>query len=170
MAQPRPIDVERSLMTVRVYKAGLFSVFAHNHEIRASLAAGSVDEQARTVELSVNAADLRVLDPDVSPKDRADVQQTMLSPQVLHSARYPQIRFRSTQVEALGPGRWRVSGDLTLHGVTHPVSVDVEGENGHYRGAATVKQRDFGMTPIKIAGGAVSVKNEVRIEFDIALR
>jgi len=38
-----------------------------------------------------------------------------------------------------------------------------------YRGSATLKQTDFGITPVTVAGGTVKVKNEVKVEFDIAL-
>ncbi len=169
MAQQRSVDVERSTLTVRVYRSGLFSIFAHNHEIRAPLASGTTDEQ-HSVELTVNSADLKVLDPDLSSKDRAEVQRTMLGPQVLDVTVFPQIRFRSAQVETLGANRWRVQGDLTLHGVSRPVTLEVARESGRYRGATTLKQHEFGMKPIKIAGGTVSVKDEVRVEFDIAVR
>ncbi len=169
LAQQRAIDTERSTITVHVFRSGLFSVFAHNHEIGAPIASGTTDGQ-HAVELIVSSADLKVLDPDVSAKDRTEVQQTMLGPQVLNVAAFPQIRFRSTQVESLGPGKWRVQGDLTLHGVTRPISLEVAQERGRYRGVAILKQRDFGMTPIKIAGGTVSVKDEVRVEFAVALR
>ena len=40
---------------------------------------------------------------------------------------------------------------------------------GHYVGNARLKQTDFGIKPIKVGGGAVRVKDEVRIEFDIQL-
>jgi hypothetical protein len=40
-------------------------------------------------------------------------------------------------------------------------------ENGHYRGSVPLKQTDFGITPVRIAGGAVKVKDEIKIEFDI---
>jgi hypothetical protein len=42
--------------------------------------------------------------------------------------------------------------------------------NGRYRGRVAVKQRDFGINPISIAGGTVKVKDEIRIEFDIVAR
>jgi MOSC domain-containing protein YiiM len=45
--------------------------------------------------------------------------------------------------------------------------MSVRTENGHYLGSATVKQQEFGITPITIAGGTVKVKDEVKIEFDI---
>jgi hypothetical protein len=47
------------------------------------------------------------------------------------------------------------------------VTVTVEGQHAHYHGSAVLKQRDFGITPIRIAGGSVKVKDEVRVEFDI---
>ncbi len=40
----RQIDTEKSSLTVRVYKSGLFSAFAHDHEIRASVQSGNFDE------------------------------------------------------------------------------------------------------------------------------
>ena len=62
-----------------------------------------------------------------------------------------------------------MQGNLTLHGRSSPVSVDVNLRNGHYLGSARLKQRTFGMTPVSIAGGTVKVKDEVEVEFDIVL-
>jgi polyisoprenoid-binding protein YceI len=60
-----------------------------------------------------------------------------------------------------------VHGNLNLHGKNQPVVVVVALEAGHYRGSATVKQTNFGIEPISIAGGTVKVKDEVKIEFDM---
>jgi hypothetical protein len=60
-----------------------------------------------------------------------------------------------------------VNGDLSLNGRMNPVVVDMALKDGHYLGSATIKQREFGITPVSIAGGTVKVKDEVRIEFDI---
>lgn len=165
----RQMDVTRSTLTVHVFKAGLFSAFGHNHEIRAPIARGSFDESADlpSVELQVDARQLQAMDPDLSAKDRAEVQQTMLGPTVLDSAKFPEIRFRSLTVEKAGEGKWRVHGDLTLHGETRPVLVEVDGGSGHYRGSATVRQTDFGIKPVSAGGGAIKVKDEVRVEFEI---
>lgn len=164
----RQIDVDKSLLTVRVYKSGLFSAFAHDHEIRAPIQAGSFDEQKHTVEFKVKAAELKVLDPDGSDSERSQVQHTMEGPKVLDPDKFPEISFHSTSIEVAGPGKWNVQGDLTLHGQTHPVKVEVEGANGHYRGSSRFRQTEFGMTPITIGGGSIKVKDEVRIEFDVA--
>jgi len=165
--EQRQIDVQKSKLTVRVYKSGLFSAFAHDHEITAPITLGVFQEANPSVELTVDARKLRVVDPEVSDKDRAEIQATMLSAKVLEAEKFPEISFRSSKIERLGADKWAVQGDLSLHGQTRPVKVEVERQSGIYRGSATVLQKDFGIEPIRIAGGSVKVKNEVRIEFEI---
>ncbi len=167
---PREIDIQKSAVTVRVFKTGLFSAFGHEHEVSAPIRQGRFSESNRSVDLTVDARQMRVTDKDVSEKDRAEIQETMLGPKVLDSSQFPEIRFHSTAVEPSGEGRWMVAGDLTLHGQTHPVKLDIRTQNGHYQGIAQVKQRDFGIEPVSVGGGAVKVKNEVRVEFDIVAK
>jgi len=168
--QPRAIDTGRSVLIVHVFKSGLFSVFAHNHEIAAAIADGDVEVAQRPrVSLRVDARKMRVLDPESSEDTRAEIQRTMQGPAVLDSERFPEISFRSTSADPARNGHWFVHGNLTLHGETKPVAVDVVLKDGHYRGTATLKQREFGMTPVSIAGGTITVKDALRIEFDIVL-
>jgi len=168
--EKRAIDVQRSVMKVYAYKSGLFSVFAHNHEILAPIAAGAVEESKNpSVELRVETVRMQVLDPKVSDKDRAEIQRTMLGSDVLDAARYPEIRFQSSTVETKGVGRWTVRGNLELHGQTRPVTFDVSSENGSYRGSVRLKQSQFGIKPISLVGGTVKVKDEIQIEFEIVL-
>jgi polyisoprenoid-binding protein YceI len=167
---PREIDTQKSVMMVRVFKSGLFSAFGHEHEISAPIQQGTLNETDRSVELVVDARNMRVMDKDVSEKDRAEIQETMLSSKVLNAGQFPEIRFHSTAVERAGEGRWTVRGDLTLHGKTRPVQVEVQGQSGHYKGTAELKQRDFGIEPISVGGGAVKVKNGLRVEFEIVAR
>jgi len=77
------------------------------------------------------------------------------------------VWFRSTAVEIIDRGRWLVRGNLTLHGQTRSLKVVAIYEDGNYRGSTTLRQQDFGITPISVAGGTVKVKDELRIEFDI---
>jgi polyisoprenoid-binding protein YceI len=164
------IDPQKSSITVRVFKAGVFSAFGHEHEISAPIQQGSFTENPASVELIANARKMRVMDKDISENDRTEIQQTMLGPKVLDSEKFPEIRFRSTGVERVGAGKWIVLGDLTIHGETRPVKVRVESANGRYRGTAELKQKDFGITPVTVAGGTVKVKNELRVEFEIVAR
>jgi hypothetical protein len=51
--------------------------------------------------------------------------------------------------------------------VTKPVEVNVHSDNGAFKGTCTLKQHEFGIEPISIAGGTVKVKDELKIEFDV---
>ena len=163
----KPIDKERSVLTVRVYKTGLFSAFAHDHEVRAPIKSGVLDEERNSVEFTVDSRSLRVLDPKASEGERAEIQSSMLGPKVLDSEQYREIRFYSTSIGEAGDDKLIVRGDLTLHGQTHSVRVDVVGSDGHYSGLALLSQKDFGITPISLGGGSIKVKDEVRVEFEI---
>jgi len=167
-AQPRAIDAQRSTITIHVFKSGLFRAFADNHLIQGPVAAGVIDDSAAPkVHLVINADRLRVLDPGLSPGDREHVQARMLGGEVLDRARFPEIRFQSKIVERADADGWLVRGDLELHGQVHQVAVKVTREHGHYTGRTTLRQTDFGITPVSVAGGTVKVKDEITIDFDI---
>jgi polyisoprenoid-binding protein YceI len=166
--QGKAIDVNKSSMKILVFKSGAFSAFAHNHEIEAPIADGKIDSSANaSVQLRVDAREMRVLDPEVDADKRGEIQRTMHSAAVLDVEKFPEISYQSTSVTSRGDDHWEVRGDLTLHGKKQPVAVEVSLKDGHYRGSAAIKQSDFGIEPIRIAGGTVKVKDELRIEFDI---
>jgi polyisoprenoid-binding protein YceI len=101
------------------------------------------------------------------------------SPEFLDVAKYPTITFKSTKVEADGAGKWKVTGDLTLHGVTKPVVLEVESSGtpihdpmGNTRAGASattsIKRSDFGLTYNKVLeSGGVMVGDEVAISIDL---
>lgn len=166
-AQSLSIDPQKSKMTVRVYKTGLFSALGHDHEIAAPIESGEIDTKARTVRLAVDARKMTVLDPDLAADKRAEVQREMHGAKVLDSERFHEIRFQSTSVEGGANGAMTVHGQLTLHGQTQPVNVEVREANGAYTGRAKLKQTSFGITPPSAGGGTVKSKDEVLIEFEI---
>jgi polyisoprenoid-binding protein YceI len=91
------------------------------------------------------------------------------------TAKYPTMTYVSKKVEKIGADRMKVYGDLTLHGVTKPVVLEVEGPTKAYkdpwgnlrRGAsatATINRKDFGLAWNKaIEAGGVLVGEEVKI-------
>lgn len=167
-AQQHNIDTQKSTLTIYVGKTGAFSGLGHEHEVRAPIQGGTADTGSHpAVEIHVDARALRVIDKDDSEKNRAEVQQTMLGPEVLDSERYPEIVFKSTSAEASGAGRWTLHGNLTLRGQTRPVTVQVTLKDGRYTGETIVKQTDFGIKPPGKLG--VRAKDEVKIEFDVLL-
>ena len=170
-AQMRAIDSARSTVTIHVGKAGVFSAFGHEHEVRGPIAQGGAGSSgaAPKVEILVRSADLKVLDPGLKESDRAEIQSTMLGPKVLDAARFPDIRFRSTRVARAGDG-WKIEGELTLRGQTRPVTVTAREAAGHYTATTAFRQTTFGITPVTAAGGSVKVKDEVHLEFEIFLQ
>ncbi|MFB3813510.1 MAG: YceI family protein [Terriglobales bacterium] len=169
-AQTRSIDVTRSRMTVHAFKSGLFSAFGHDHVIQAPIEQGQVrTQEPAAIEFVIDSRRLKVLDPDLPANKRAEVQRTMHSADVLDSERLPEIRFSSGSVEQAGADRWKVRGLLVVRGRASEVVADVAEQNGAYRGSAKIKQRDFGIKPVSVAGGTIKVKDELLIEFEIAL-
>jgi len=102
------------------------------------------------------------------------------SPDFFDTAKYPTITFKSTKVEKAGQNL-KVSGDLTMHGVTKPVVLDVEGftteakdpwGNTKRGGTATTKinRKDFGLGWNKVLEtGGVAVGEEIAITLDLEL-
>jgi polyisoprenoid-binding protein YceI len=167
-AQQHNIDTQTSILTIHVGKTGAFSALGHEHEIHAPIHSGTADTGARpAVEIHVNARELRVTDRNAAEKERAEVQETMLGPEVLDSESHQEIVFKSTAADAAGQGQWTLHGNLTLRGQTRPVTVQVTLRGGRYIGETKVKQTDFGITPPGKAG--VRARDEVKIEFDVRL-
>jgi polyisoprenoid-binding protein YceI len=161
-AQQRNIDTQKSTLTIHVGKTGAFSGLGHEHEVRAPIHNGTADTGSHpTVEIHVNARELRVIDKDDSDKERAEVQKTMLGPEVLDSQGHQEIVFKSTGAESVGEGRWMLHGNLTLRGQTRPITVQVTLKDGRYTGEATVKQTDFGIKPPGKAGSEPKTKLEL---------
>lgn len=160
-------NAPHSTITILVRKSGLFSAFAHDHVVVAPIAQGTLDAKAMKIDVTVATKQVKVTDPDVSEKDRAEIQSTMLGPKVLDAEKFPQIRFHSSHIEQAGPQRYRVTGELELHGATRPLTFDVTGGPDHYQGKTKFKQTDFGIQPVSVAGGTVKVKDEVEIEISV---
>ena len=95
--------------------------------------------------------------------------------------KFPAMTFKSTRAQAAGPGKLKLTGDLTMHGVTKSVTFDVEGpsapvadgKGGFKSGAsatAKIKRSEFGLTWNRVLeAGGVSVSDEVALTIDIQL-
>jgi polyisoprenoid-binding protein YceI len=174
------IDQANSKLELKVYKAGVFKAFGHDHLIAAREISGQVQFDARKIEnssvrLKVGTKSLTVIDPGESEKDRRDVQATMTGAQVLDTAKFPEIVFSSTNVSAVKKTAdgWMLTlaGKPDLHGVEKPVSlplrVHLEASRLGAQGEVSLLQTEYGITPVKIASGSVSVKDKLNISFAI---
>ena len=162
----RAIDTDHSSLKIHVGKAGLFSAAGHDHWVTAPFAEGSFnDSDLPQVAFTVDARKLTLVeDNKLSAEQQTEIQHTMHA-KVLESESYPLISFHSTKIEKAGVNHWLVTGDLTLHGQRRPIRAEVHYAEGAYTGHSTIKQTDFGINPISVAGGAVKVINELEIQF-----
>jgi len=95
--------------------------------------------------------------------------------------KYPTITFKSTSVQKAGKGKLKVTGDLTLHGVTRQVVLDVEGPSAEAKdpwgnvkiganASTRINRKDFGLTwNTALEAGGVLVGEEVAITLDLEL-
>ena len=92
---------------------------------------------------------------------------------------FPKISFRSTSVEQTGDAEYRVVGDLTIKGVTKPVSVDfdytgaaVDPFGNHrigFEGRTTINRKDWGVNwNAALETGGVLVSEKVTLEFEVS--
>jgi polyisoprenoid-binding protein YceI len=92
---------------------------------------------------------------------------------------YPEITFASTAVEQVDAENFRVTGDLTIKGVTRPVTVDVEytgtavdpfgNQRIGFEGTTTVNRKDWGVNwNAALEAGGVLVSEKVTLEFEVS--
>ena len=96
------------------------------------------------------------------------------SPNFLDVAKYPTITFKSTHAQPAGAGKMKVTGDLTIHGVTKQVVLDVDGLSapvsamgGQRMGAeatTTINRKDFGVN-----GAPSMVGDQIQIVLDVEM-
>jgi polyisoprenoid-binding protein YceI len=185
LAAPRTftIDGNASTASAQVGKTGIGSFAGHDHTIIAQGIQGEVvvdpEQLSRSsVDVLVNARSLKVSEEGEPAGDARKVQQAMRGPKVLDVLRYGIIRFRSAEVTAtqVAPGSFdlTLAGELSLHGVTKPVTVpvrlDLQGDALTATGKMVVKQSEFGIEPTSAGGGLVKVEDEVTLNFRIAAR
>ena len=161
----------QSRLDVLTGKAGVFGGFGHDHRIRARSFSGSIaydpaNVAASSVEITVQTSSLRVLPIGADRKDAPRIEEAMRE-DVLQVDRWPTIAFRSRSVAPI-EGGVRVTGDLTLAGQTHPVTVDMQLRAGGQRllanGRFSIRQTDWGIEPYSAALGTIKVANEVTFD------
>ena len=125
------------------------------------------------IDATIDARTINTRNPDRDKDLRSDL--------FFDVAKYPRITFKSRSVAVEGPARLKVAGDLTMHGITKPVTLDVEGPTqeikdiwGSRRIGATattsVDRRDFGLVYNRLLeGGGAVVGDQVAITLDIEL-
>lgn len=177
------IDPQQSRVVVQVGKSGVFGFAGHTHEVVAPVQEGRVVADpgslpGSSVTATFRTATLQVSGQGEPPGDAPKVQEIMLGPKVLESARFPEITFRSKTVSGRSVSAmvWevQVTGDLTVHGVAHavtvPLKVELAGDVLTATGRTSLRHDWFGLEPVSAGGGTVKVKNELGVELKIVAR
>jgi polyisoprenoid-binding protein YceI len=109
----------------------------------------------------------------------ADRDAHLKGPDFFDVAKYPSITFKSTKVAKTGKDQLKVTGELTLHGVTRPVVLDVTtspevkgmfGETRRAFAATTrINRKDYGLTWNKLVEAGPAVGDEVTIALDLEI-
>jgi polyisoprenoid-binding protein YceI len=123
------------------------------------------------VEVEINPASL-----DTGDEQR---DENLRSPDFFGVERYPEITFRSTKIEGSSLAHFLVHGNLTVHGVTRPLILDVEyhgwtpdpwggGRRAGFSATTEVDREHFGLTwNVALETGGVMVGKKIRIELEV---
>jgi polyisoprenoid-binding protein YceI len=170
-AETWAIDPMHSNISFAVQHMVISKVRGQFDKFSGTIGSNGTDPSSVKIEASIDAASINTN----QPKRDADLK----SPNFLDVAKYPTITFKSTKIEADGDGKWKVTGDLMLHGVTKPVVLDVIGPSPEIkdpfgnarRGASatiTINRQDFGIAYSKtLDSGGLVVGNDVAISIDV---
>jgi polyisoprenoid-binding protein YceI len=175
------IDPKASRFSVKAVASGMTAGLGHNPTIsirdfegEAQFVPETLDAASLTV--TVRAASLSVED-EMAASDRQALERIMHQ-QVLATSRHPEVYYKSAaaKVTKLGEGLFRLelSGQLTLNGITRMQPVGCQVTIGAYNLRATgnfeLRQSDFGIKPTNIAGGMLTIRDELKFAFFIVAR
>src|SRR5216683_1621803 len=148
---------------------GMMTVRGHFNEVTTSGQIDPSNPTASSVEVTINVASLTTNNPQ---RDN-----DLRSSYFLELEKFPNIRFRSTRIELTGEDQFSVTGDLTIKGITKPVTLRVHryGEindqmMGHrmaYSAEGQINRKDFGMEFDMLADNKLVVSHEIKIFIDM---
>ncbi len=147
---------------VSVFREGLLTSFGHDVTLQVTnLSLDVGDDDGITADF--DSGSLRVT-TDISASDRKDIEKN--AQKMLEPGKYPKIQFRSVSV-VLDGTRARIEGDLTLHGVTKPISVEALDDGQRWKATIILDQRAFGIKPFSAMLGALKVKPDVEVTISV---
>ena len=175
LAQASTWDVDPAHSTVEfsVRHMMVTTVKGQFQKVKGTVELDEKDPTKSTVEVSIETASI---DTREAKRDAH-----LKSPDFFDAAKFPAITFKSTKVEKAGKGKFKVTGDLTMHGITKAVVLAVEGPSASIKDpfGRTVKgvmatgkldRKDWGMTWNKaLDSGGFVVSDEVKLDINAEL-
>jgi polyisoprenoid-binding protein YceI len=167
------IDPNHSAAQFAVKHLAISTVRGAFTKVNGTVQLDDKDISKSSVEVIIDAASVDTRVPNRDKDLRSD--------HFFEVEKYPTITFKSTKIEQTEPGKLKVTGDLTIHGVTKQVVLDVEGPTaavkdpwGNQRAAASattkINRQDYGVKwNATMDGGGVVVGDDVAITIDVEM-
>jgi polyisoprenoid-binding protein YceI len=167
------IDPQHSSAQFAVRHLGLSTVRGAFSKLSGTMVLDDQDIKNSSVEVTIDVNTVDTREPD-RDKD-------LRSERFFDVAHFPTMTFKSKKVEQVAPGKLRVTGDLTIRGMTREVTLEVDGPTaavkdpwGNQRLAATattkINRQDYGVKwNAKLDNGGVVVGDDVNITLDVEM-
>jgi polyisoprenoid-binding protein YceI len=167
------VDPQHTSAQFAVKHLMISTVRGEFHGVNGTVNWDDKDVTKSTVDITIDATTVDTREPQRDGH--------LKSPDFFDVAKFPTMTFKSTKIEQVSAGKLKVTGDLTIHGVTKEVVLNVEGPTaaikdpwGNPRTAisatAKVNRQDFGVKWNKsLDGGGVVVSDEVNITIDLEM-
>lgn len=183
-AQHYRLDSDASLVTIEALRGGRLARLGHNHVIAVRGLSGDIWLAPKITDsklaLSFRVADLDVDDDalrasagdgfasSVSEKDKNGTRRNMLSPDLLDSEQFPEIRLTSSAITQTGKG-FDLDVTVTIKGVSStvrfPVSLTLDEHQITAQGNTSVSQDELGLTPFSVMLGALRVEDTLQLRY-----
>jgi polyisoprenoid-binding protein YceI len=147
---------------------GMMTVRGHFAELTASGDLYPDQPERSRVEVTINTASIR------THNEQRD--NDLRSSSFLEVQKYPTITFKSTKIEPKGSDKGTMTGDLTIKGITHPVTLNVvkygefnDPRMGHrigYAAETKINRKDFGMEFDAMLDGKFVVSHDIQINIE----
>ena len=159
------LDPAHSSVTMRVSHFGLSYATLRFNKVQATLDYDPAHPEHAKLDVTIDPASI----------DSGDAAlNRLIADELFEAGKYPQIHFVSTAIKPTIEGRGQVTGDLTFHGVTHPVDLDVlfngAGQDAQHEtrlgfsANATLSRSQYGVTKYRPAAGD-EVSLDIEVEF-----
>jgi polyisoprenoid-binding protein YceI len=171
MSTTYQIDPTHSNVSFSIRHMMISNVRGAFQAVKGTIVFDPVNPAASSIRAEIDVNTVTTLD--------AKRDEHLKSPDFFDVATYPTITFVSTKIEKKGDDEYKVTGDLTVHGVTKQIVLSVDDVSpeatdpyGNIRVGASVKtkinRKDFGLTwSAPLETGGVLIGDEVKIEMDI---
>jgi polyisoprenoid-binding protein YceI len=166
------IDPTHSSVEFAVRHLMITTVKGRFNAVEGTVVLDEANPAASTAEITIQAASIDTREPQRDAHLR--------SADFFEVEKYPTLTFRSSGVRDITAGGFTLDGDLTIHGVTRPVRLEVVsegrardpwgGERAGYTATTRIKRSDFGLTWNQLLEtGGLTVSDEVKITLDVEL-